>query len=79
MSETIVVTVGADMFADAVAEHQVEQDDAGPRVGRGAGDLLVAQGRVDHRVGAALGERVVAEVDHRVVVDQQVVAQGEVV
>ena len=53
----------------AVAEHQVEQDHAGRRVGRGPRQLLVAQRRVDHRVRATLGEGVVAEVDHRVVVD----------
>ncbi len=37
------------------------------RVGRLDGEPLVAQRRVDHRVGAAPGERVVTEVDHRVV------------
>ena len=45
---------------------------AGRGVGGGPGQLLVAQRRVDHRVRAALGERVVAEVDHGVGVDEQV-------
>ena len=57
----------------AVAEHEVEQDHAGRRVGGRPGQLVVAQRRVDHRVGAALGEGVVAEVDHHVVVGGQVV------
>ena len=48
------------------------------RVGGRPGQLLVAQGRVDHRVRAPLGQGVVAEVDHRVVVGEQVVAQREV-
>ena len=63
----------------AVAEHEVEQDHAGGRVGGGPGQLLVAQRRVDHRVRAALGEGVVTEVDHRVGVGGQVAVQREVV
>ncbi len=61
----------------AVAEHDVEQQHAGRRVGRGPGEVLEAQGRVDHRVGPAGGEGVVAEVDERVRRGGQVGAERE--
>ena len=50
----------------AVAEHDVEQHHPGGRVGRCLPEVVEPQRRVDHRVGAALGVGVVAEVDERV-------------
>jgi hypothetical protein len=50
----------------AVAEHDVEQHHADVRVGGLAAQALGAQRRVDHRMRAALGELVLAEVHERV-------------
>ena len=47
----------------AVAEHDVEQDHRHLRIGGLLQDPLAAQRLVDHRVGAAARERVVAEID----------------
>ena len=50
----------------AVAEHQVEEEDADRRVGAGRADQLAAHGLVDHRVRPADGVDVVARVDDEV-------------
>ena len=54
---------GNGVVGRAVAEHDVDQQHRRGRIGGVARDALVAQRRVDHRVGAALGELVVAHVD----------------
>src|SRR5208337_2406132 len=49
----------------AVAQHDVEKDDRRLRIGRLLGDALVSQAMIDHRMRAAAGEHVVAEIDQR--------------
>ena len=51
-----------------VAQHHIEQDHRGGRVGRLGGEAFQPQRLVDHRVRPADGELVVAEVDHHVAV-----------
>ena len=58
--------LGGRVGVRAVAEHDVEQQHRAGRVGRLDGDPVEPGALVDHRVRPALGERVVAEVDHQV-------------
>ena len=52
--------------ADAVAEHDVEEEDRVLRIGEHGRDALGPQRRIDHRMHPSAGVAIVSEVDHLV-------------
>ena len=62
----------------AVAQHHVEENYGGRWIARLFYDPLVAEAVIDHRMGAASGEQIIAQIDHRVTPAGPGVGQGEV-